>query len=255
MNSIGLHWYQIKILTLANMKARYRKTFMGFVWVILNPILMYSVQAIVFKKFLQINHPDYYLFLLGGLLPWIFINSSIDSCSNSIVTASSIIKSFQVSPLVLVASAILDNAINFLAGFILVLIPTLILSQKISSSLLLLPISLLILLLFTASITITLALLQVFYRDMKYVTNFLMSVLFFLTPIFYPPHYIPADFQWIIDINPIYLVIVPFRSCINGGSVEEIIYMLIRGLFLSLISILILKKLWKKKKNELFLKL
>jgi ABC-type polysaccharide/polyol phosphate export permease len=154
-----------------------------------------------------------------------------------------------------VASAILDNAINFTAGFILVLIPTLIISQKISASLLLLPVSLLILLIFTASTTITLALLQVFYRDVKYVTNFFMSILFFLTPIFYPPHFIPSEFQWIMHINPIYLVILPFRSCIYGGSLEEIFYMLMRGLFLSLVSIFILKKLWKKKKNELFLKL
>ena len=74
-----LNWQQIKVLTVANMKARYRKTMIGFFWVVLGPILMYSVQAFVFQKFLKLELHNYYLFLLGGLLPWIFITSSWDS--------------------------------------------------------------------------------------------------------------------------------------------------------------------------------
>ena len=69
---------QLISLTLANMKARYRKTFAGFLWVILNPIILYSVQSVVFRKILKIELPDYSLFLLGGLLPWIFITSTLE---------------------------------------------------------------------------------------------------------------------------------------------------------------------------------
>jgi ABC-type polysaccharide/polyol phosphate export permease len=59
------------------MKFRYRKTFAGFIWVILNPIMMFVVQSLVFKRFLKIEIPDSFVFLLGGLLLWIFITQTI----------------------------------------------------------------------------------------------------------------------------------------------------------------------------------
>lgn len=237
------------------MKARYRKTFIGFVWVVLNPILMFSVQALVFKKFLQIDYPDYYLFLLGGLLPWIFINSAWETCTTTIANSSQVIKSFQISPLVILASALLDCFINFSAAFTIIVIPTLLLSQNISPSLLFLPLSIGILVVFTVASTTLFSVLHVFYRDIRYVTQFAMSLLFFLTPIFYPPDYVPSSLQWIINLNPIYLIIAPFRGSLYGGSIHEILSFQFKGLILSLIILGLFLKLWQKKKNELFLKL
>ncbi len=248
-------WQQVKILTHANMKARYRKTIVGFFWVVLNPILMYSVQAVVFTKILKLDLPDYYLFLLGGLLPWIFINSSWESCITSIVTASPILKSFQISPLVILSSAILESFVNFIAAFIILLIPTLIYSGTYSLNLLLLPFSLLLLILFTIVSTSLLATLHVFYRDVKYVTQFAMSILYFLTPIFYPESFIPENFRWIIHFNPLYILIEPFRACIYNGSTPEILLMQLKGLVLVSVLLLIFNKFWSKKKNALFLKL
>jgi lipopolysaccharide transport system permease protein len=255
MDNLKTNWHQVKILTYANMKARYRKTIVGFFWVVLNPILMYSVQAIVFTKFLKLDLPNYYVFLLGGLLPWIFINSSWDSCITSIVTASPILKSFQISPLVILSSAILESFVNFIAAFLILLIPTLLLSETYSLNLLLLPISLLLLIMFTIVSTSLLATLHVFYRDVKYVTQFAMSILYFLTPIFYPTSFIPENYQWIIDVNPLYILIEPFRACIYNGSTSEIVMMQLKGLALVLVLLLIFNKFWSKKKNALFLKL
>lgn len=250
-----LNWQQIKVLTVANMKARYRKTMIGFFWVVLGPILMYSVQAFVFQKFLKLELHNYYLFLLGGLLPWIFITSSWDSCTPVMVSASSILKSFQISPLIILASAIIENFINFITAFILIVIPTLIYSQEISLNLIFLPLSLLLLMAFTFITTAIFAILHVFYRDIKYVTNFSMSLLFFLTPIFYPTNFVPDQYKWIIQLNPLFLVIAPFRASLYGGETIEIIFMLIKAVALTFVVALIFIKIWKAKKNELFLKL
>lgn len=255
MMNLKTSWQQVKILTYANMKARYRKTIIGFFWVVLNPILMYSVQAVVFTKFLKLDLPDYYVFLLGGLLPWIFINSSWETCITSIVTASPILKSFQISPLVILSSAILESFVNFIAAFFILLIPTLILSETYSLNLLLLPFSLLLLIFFTIISTSLLATLHVFYRDVKYVTQFAMSILYFLTPIFYPTSFIPENYRWIISVNPLYILIEPFRACIYNGNTSEIILMQLKGLALIAVLLIIFNKFWSKKKNALFLKL
>lgn len=255
MVEIKIAWHQTKTLTRANAKARYRKTVIGFLWVILNPILMYAVQALVFKKFLKLDMPHYHIFLLGGLLPWLFINSTWDTCTGAIVNSAPLLKSFRISPLIILASAILDNFINFLASFTFLLIPTLILGQLFSNNLFLLPISIILLVLFTLFTTSILAVLHVFYRDIKYVTSFIMSIAFYLTPIFYPKSYIPENYQWILSINPIFIVIEPFRACLYDGKINEIISMQAKSLVIVMALYFITKKLWEKKKNELFLKL
>ena len=75
----------ISTLTFSEMKGRYRNTWAGFIWVIINPILMFSVQALVFKHILRLNMERYYLFLLGGLLPWIFISSTLNMTCNAFI--------------------------------------------------------------------------------------------------------------------------------------------------------------------------
>lgn len=237
------------------MKARYRKTIVGFFWVILNPILMYSVQAIVFTKFLQLDLPNYYIFLLGGLLPWIFINSSWDFCTSSIVSAAGILKSFQISPLTILFSSIFESFVNFFAAFLILIIPTLIFSNSLTTGLLLFPISLVLLVLFTSLTTAIFALLYVSYRDIKYITQFLMSILYFLTPIFYPPSFIPAQYQWIIGINPLYMIIAPFRACLYDTPLLEILTMQLKGVLVVFILGLIFKTYWKKCKNEILFKI
>ena len=72
---------QITYLTLYNMKARYRKTVAGFIWVNLDPILTYGVQSLVFKHILNFQMRGFYLFLASGLLPWIFFMQTIRMCT------------------------------------------------------------------------------------------------------------------------------------------------------------------------------
>ena len=115
---------QIIALTKSNMMSRYRKTIAGFLWVVLNPILMYAVQSFVFRKLLKIDVPNYSLFLLCGLLPWIFVTMTIDMVTPILDFSSDLLKSFKMNPAVLVLSQVLDNFFNFVFAFLLVLIPT-----------------------------------------------------------------------------------------------------------------------------------
>src|SRR5665647_1643549 len=101
--NLPLFWIQVKDLTVASLKSRYRKTWAGFVWVILNPLLMFGVQSLVFKRFLGLQIPDYYLFLLGGLLPWIFMSSTIQMGTPIFVTQAQLLRSFKINPMVLLA--------------------------------------------------------------------------------------------------------------------------------------------------------
>lgn len=248
-------WIQIQEVTLASIKSRYRKTWAGFLWVILNPILMFGVQSLVFKKFLRLDIPDYFLFLLGGLLPWIFFTSTIQMGTPVFVSQAHLLKSFKINPWVILGSQVLDSFVNFIASFILIMLPFYLLSDKSILSLLLLPVALIPLLVGTLSITISLSVLNVFYRDINFVMSFIFSLLFFLTPIFYPKEFVPENYQWMIDLNPVLYFIEPFRLIIHGPGMEQFFPVFLKSIAAGLLFSLIAMFVWKRKQNDFYRRL
>ena len=243
---------QIRELTLASIKSRYRKTWAGFIWVILNPLLMFGVQSLVFKKFLRLDIPDYFLFLLGGLLPWIFLNTTIQMGTPVFVTQSQLLRSFKINPMVILSSQVIDCFLNFLASFILILLPLYLLSDRSFLSLLLLPIALIPLFLGTLGLTITLSILNVFFRDLNFVMGFFFSLLFFLTPVFYPKEFVPHEYQWMISFNPIIYLIDPFRSVIYQNDIGLFFIAFIKGMAVAIGFIFLSFYTWRRRRNEFY---
>ena len=114
---------QVLALTRANLKCRYRKTFAGFLWVVLHPLTTFGVQALVFGHFLKIDVQNYFLFLVSGLVPWIFISQTLEMSASIFVNSGQMIKSYPPSPLIYLATQVADNLINFVAGFVIALFP------------------------------------------------------------------------------------------------------------------------------------
>ena len=252
---IQIFWVQVRDLTMASIKSRYRKTWAGFIWVVLSPLLMFGVQSLVFNKFLKLNIPDYYLFLLGGLLTWIFFSTTVQMGTPVFVSQSQLLRSFKVNPLVILSSQVLDNFINFLASFILILIPFYIFEGKSLIPLTLIPLALIPLLLGTFALTVALGLSNVFFRDTSFVIGFVFSLLFFLTPIFYPREYVPAEWQWLTDINPVTYLIDPFRVVIHDPNVDVFIPSILKSCGVALIITAVSVLFWKRKQNDFYRKL
>jgi len=234
------------------MKSRYRKTIAGFLWVVLNPILLFGVHALIFKAILKVNIPNYFLFLLGGLLPWIFITNNISMATSTFVIQRDVIRSFALSPLALLFSQTLDNFINFLAAFALLFVSLLIYSSSINTTLLLLPVAVVLLLIFTLALTTILATLQVFFRDVQFITQFINNILYLLTPIFYAPEYIPDNYRWLINFNPYYLIIRPFQLVLNNYSEVQIGPSFLTAIFISTAISLLAFFVWKKARRKIY---
>ncbi len=249
------YWVQVRELTLASIKARYRRTFAGFIWVLLNPLLQFGVQSLVFREFLKLQVSNYYLFLLGGLLPWIFIVSTLNMGTPIFIIHGHLLRSFKINPLVLLCSQILDNFINFLASVLLILLPFYLFSDQPFINILALPLAIFPLLLCTAAMTFILSTLNVFYRDINFVIGFVMSILFFLTPVFYPREYVPAHFQWIIDVNPVVYLIEPFRCLFLLPSWELFFLWCLKGMAVALGMAVLSLYVWKKRRNDFYFRI
>ena len=245
----------IREMTWATMKSRYRSTFAGFLWVILNPLLMYFVQSIVFMKVLRISIDNYLLFLLSGLTPWLFIVTAVSMCTPILQEKRNILISFKTSPSNVIMSSVLDNLVNFIAVFF-ILFFILLFTHKDAlnmTGLLLLPFPCLILFIAVSSMCFLLAFTQVFLHDTRHIVQFFISILFFLTPIFYPVSFIPVGYQWVASVNPVYILIRPFRACLYSFTWQEFYSSMMVAIGLCFVLLFFAYIQWRLKRNEFYL--
>ena len=215
---------------------------------------MFGVQSIVFRKILRINLPDYYLFLVGGLIPWIFMSQTISMSATTLTTSSGILKAFRLHPSVLVNSSFFDNLFNFIIATILITGPVVMLSEVGPQlGILLAPITLIPLVIGCYALSYLVAILNVFYRDTSFVLNFVFSILFFLTPIFYPIEFVPVEMRWIIDLNPFYHFINPYRYSLYQPLSTDVIGLWLKAMTYAMGILTVTVFYWRKKKNELFI--
>lgn len=252
-----IFWLQVRALTVANLKSRYRNTVAGFIWVVINPLVMFGAQSYAFHHVLRLNIDNYPLFLLSGLLPWIFIAQSLEMCTSILVTSGRLLKSYPVHPLVYLISQLADNLVNFLAAFTLLLLPIWLFYGDVRGSVgfLFLPLPLATLATGVLGLAWFLATAQVFYRDTRFVVSFVLSIAFFLTPVFYPPEFVPEKFRFLLYANPIHYLIVPFRVCIYDFKAGAFFRSMLPALVTALGLLTIAAAYWRKKRSSVYVNL
>lgn len=195
------------------LKARYRGSILGFVWTFLNPLLLMAVYALVFRFYMRIAVANYALFLLAGLLPWMWFSSSLADGTNAIVGGSSLVTKSLFPTEILPVVVVLSNMVNFALS-----IPLLALAgwaYGVSFSplawLWLVPVMVLQCV-FTLGLVLSLAALNVHYRDVQHVVANLLLLWFFLTPIVYPASQVPERLHLLLWANPVALFTEIYRD-------------------------------------------
>ena len=248
------YFEQAYVLTLANLKTRYRNTSLGFLWVLLNPILIYGAQSYAFGMILRLDVSHYNLFLVTGLIPWIFITQSIDMTTSSILVSAPILKSLPIHPVVIVIASVLDNFVNFTAAFLILLVPLYLNSGFNWVNLIFYPIPFVLLTVAVCCLGFLLAMLQVFYRDSRYVVSLFLSISFFITPLFYPIKFVPENLRWVVNCNLLYYFIRPFRFIFEDDLTvfwSDAGFALLADILLVVISVY----LWKKFRSTLYFRI
>ncbi len=242
-------------LTTSQIKSRYRKTLAGFFWVLLNPVLSFLVQALIFKHILKIQMDNFYLFLLAGVVPWIFITSTLGMTVSSFVSQRSTLLAFKISPWILILGQALDNFVNFFIAYIFLIF---LVDHSTFLNFAIIPffiLSTLMLILFTFFLSFTLAIINVLFRDTQFILGFILNLAYFVTPIFYPVSLIPEQYQIFIKLNPFFIFIRPFQHLI--WKYDNALYMSSSTTaLLTLIGLIIINQLlWRRNKDALYLKI
>jgi len=208
-------------LALKELKVRYKRSVLGFLWALLNPALMMLVLTVVFSTILRFGIPHYAIFLLSVLLPWTFFSQSLSYAVESIVGNGELIKKVSVPKLVFPVAAVVSNIINLLLSMIPMALLVLGMRHPFYATWLYLPVPMLALVLFTLGMTFLFATANVYYRDVAHILQVVLSAWFYFTPIIYALDFIPANRQWIFKLNPIIYVINGFRLAVYYGQLPR----------------------------------
>ena len=199
-------------LVVNELKLRYRRSFFGFLWTLLNPMLTMAVLTVVFSTIMRFDMKHYSVLIFSGLLPWIFFSQSINGSLMSIVGKGSLLKKVYIPKAVIPLSSVLATLVNFILSFIPLVIIMAIAGKPLTWAALFLPVSVLLLALFACGFAFLFSSLNVFFRDFTHMTEVLLQVLFYLSPVIYTVKLVPEQYQHMFTWNPLLYLIDMFRT-------------------------------------------
>ncbi|MBX2901199.1 MAG: ABC transporter permease [Cyclobacteriaceae bacterium] len=206
--------------TWRDIKIKYKQTVLGFLWAILQPLLMMAIFTFFFGRTLKIPSQEvpYPVYVFSGLLIWNIFSVGLTNAANSMVNNALIIKKIYFPRLIIPVSSILVALFDFVMAFILLIALFIYYQQPIQwTAVWYWPLALVVASLGTLGLGAWLAALNVKYRDFRYVIPFLVQVLFFLTPVLYPVSMLPHPLlKYVVACSPMYAAIELFRFPITG---------------------------------------
>lgn len=212
------HRELLYFLVLRELKARYKQTILGILWVILQPLLMTLVFTIFLGKLVQVKTgaTPYPLFLYAGLLPWIFFSNAVSSGSYSILASSQMITKVYLPRLIIPAAAVSVRLSDFLIASLVLILLMLYYGVLPGWQILLLPVLTAQITVLSLALSALLSALNVKFRDTGTMMPVILQVWMFASPIVYPRSLVPARWEWAYQINPLTGLIEGFRSAFLG---------------------------------------
>jgi len=197
---------------------RYRRNVLGVLWSVLNPLATMLVLTMVFSMLFRFEIHNFPVYLLSGQLMFNFFSESTNRAMGSVIGGSSIIKKIYIPKYVFSVSCVMSSLVNLLFSFVAFLFVYLITGEPLRWTLLLVPIPMLYLLVFSLGVGLILASMAVFFRDLTHIYGIGITLLMFLTPIMYPVSILPEQLFHAIHLNPMFLYVDYFRELVLYGN-------------------------------------
>lgn len=241
------YWELIKQLTMREIKARYKQSFLGYFWIILNPFFQMLIMSFVFSNIMKpqglaIPYP---IFLYAGLLPWIFFANGLGNAMNSLTGNAPLIKKIYFPREILVLSTLLAKLFDFALSFVVFIILMIFFKIQFSYYIFLFIPIFFLQLFFTYGLSLLLAAFNLFYRDVQYLFDLILTLWFYLTPVIYAVEFFPQEYRFIFRLNPMSVFINAYREVLFGGDFPNWGSLAI-GFFLSLGLYIVAHRIFKK---------
>ncbi len=212
-------------LVVRDLKTRYKRSVLGFLWSLLNPLAMMLVFTIVFTVIMPSQIENYPIFLLCGLLPWNFFTGALMLSINSVAGNANLVKKVYFPREALPISSVGSALVNFLLGMAVLMVVLVFTHAHFSPWLWLLPFVILIQTCFTLGVALFLATVNVYYRDTLMIMDVVLLAWFFLTPVVYSIAILPSSYEVMgitVNVQRLMYIINPMASLI--AAYRDLLY-------------------------------
>jgi ABC-type polysaccharide/polyol phosphate export permease len=231
-----------------DIRGKYKGSFLGILWSFINPLLMTLVYAIVFPFILR-NGPDHYVtFIVIAILPWNWFTTVMSQGTFTMIGNADIIKKVYFPREILPISVATSGLVNYFISVPIILAFLFFSGIGFSWNILWLPLIALTQYILTIGIILITSAINVYIRDLEYIVNFIVTMLFYGTPVLYSATLFPEKFRWILYLNPMTTIINSYRDIFYSKQMPDMTYLLpVLGfsILLLLIGIAVFRKLKK----------
>lgn len=230
-SAADLFGYRDLITTLVarDLKVRYRRSAIGFLWTMLQPLLTMLVLTVVFSALFRFDLPNYPVYALAGIVFWNFFSQGISSSMGSLRRNAALFTKVPVPKVVFPVASVIAGVVNLALALIPLTAILLATGHPIRPAIVFLPLAVVLAALFTLGIGLLLSPLAVLFHDITELVGVLLTVLMYLTPIFYPIGIVPERYAWLVRLNPIRAVLEVFRAPVYEGAVPDLIHLASAG--------------------------
>lgn len=202
----------LKNLAFRNLKIKYKGSAIGFLWSLVNPLLMIGVYTLVFTYIIKARMPNFPAYLSVGIVSWNFLSMSLFSSVNAIVGNVSLVKKVYFPREILPISVVLSCFVEFLLTLLVLFLALALFKVHLRWVIVFLPFLFFFQILFSTGVSLFFSCLNVFFRDVAHLVRVLLLAWFWVCPIVYPLHSIPERLHRIYLLNPMASLIVCYRD-------------------------------------------
>ncbi len=242
----------IYFLSWRDVKVRYKQTFIGIVWVLLQPLAMMAVFWLIFGRIghLPLENVPYPLYVVSALVPWQFFSRVVSESTNSLITDQRLITRVYFPRLVVPIATALTAFVDFGLAMCLVFLLMICFGIIPGAAIFLFPVAVLLMLTAALGVGFWLSALNVEYRDVMHAIPFLVHFWFFITPVMYATSSIPGSWRWLVAFNPMTAVVEAFRWCLLGVAATDTQIAVVSGT--TAIVFFLTGMSWFKRRERLF---
>lgn len=247
-------------LALKDLKIRYSRPILGFIWAFLLPFFTALIFYVFFSKLLKVKTDEapFFLYLMSGVFPWQFFQSSFFQSITSLVDNKNLLKESNFPHYLIVVSIVLANAINFLPSLFILLLVSIVVLKGVSIFIVLLPLVLMVHFCIIVGLSIIFSILYVKWRDVRYIIEIVLLLLFYLTPVFYSIYLIKAISPLLLfkiyTYNPFAGILSLYRIIVLKGFYvniqKDISFLSIFGIPVLFAMVLLLSAYYFYKRNK-----
>ncbi len=206
-----------------DLKIKYRRTVLGYLWSLLNPLLQLAVMSVVFSHLVgRFGVDNYPQFLFSGLIAWIFFQQAVSMSAISLLQNENFIKKVYLPKVLFPLSKLCLRGVDFIFSLVALTLIGWAMGFTFYWTLALVPLATVSLFTFTLGIGIFVSILTVYFRDVEYFLSIGLQLFYFLTPILYPVAALPERYQSWVVMNPLFHQLVLFQKLIYYGSVPSL---------------------------------